>query len=280
MTVSLEAWAFAAALASAALHASWNAAVKADADPARTMAAQMVMSGLLALPALPLLPWPDAAAWPWMVAATLLNLVAVQALVRAYAAGGFGVVYALVRATSVLLVAPLAAALVGEQPGPWAALGIVLVCTALAVLGVGGGTVLPRRALPWTLLSGAMTAATVICDARGVRSAGDAWGFAAVMTVVNALGMALLGRLGARPWVALAARWRKVLPMSTAAIVSYALILWAYAHAPVARSAALRDTSAVFGLVIAAWWLKEPLTRQRLAVVGLALAGVICLRLG
>lgn len=280
MTVTLEGWAYAAALASAVLHASWNAAVKADADPSRVMAAQMVMSGLLALPLLPWVAWPVGAAWPWMLASTLLNLVAVQALVRAYAAGGFGVVYALVRATSVLLVAPLAAVLLGERPGPWAALGIGLVSTALAILGMAGGAVLPRRALPWTLAAGVTTAAYVICDARGVRSAGDAWGYAAVMTVINALGMALTGRLGARPWTVLAERWRKVLPMSLAAITSYALILWAYAQAPVARSAALRDTSAVFGLLIAAWWLREPLTRQRLVVVGLALAGVVCLRLG
>ena len=43
---------------------------------------------------------------------------------------------------------------------------------------------------------------------------------------------------------------------------------------------ALRDTSAVFALLIAVIWLKEPFTKTRVAAVLLAAAAVPLLRLG
>ena len=60
----------AAALLSALLHAGWNAAVKADANPAALMTAQMTMAAVLVLPGLAWTGLPAAAAWPWLVAST------------------------------------------------------------------------------------------------------------------------------------------------------------------------------------------------------------------
>jgi drug/metabolite transporter (DMT)-like permease len=63
-------------------------------------------------------------------------------------------------------------------------------------------------------------------------------------------------------------------------MASYLLILWIWSHAPVAPAAALRDTSAVFAILIAVVWLKEPFTRTRIVAVLLAAAAVPLLRLG
>src|SRR5437763_6521941 len=104
-----------AALLSAALHAGWNAAVKASARPIEAMAAQMLMSAALVVPGLLWTGLPGAASWPWIAASTLMNIVTVSALLRAYELGGFGIVYPIVRAVSVLLVVPLAAWLAGDQ---------------------------------------------------------------------------------------------------------------------------------------------------------------------
>jgi drug/metabolite transporter (DMT)-like permease len=65
-----------------------------------------------------------------------------------------------------------------------------------------------------------------------------------------------------------------------AAVVSYLLILWVWSGAPIAPAAALRDTSAVFALLIAVVWLKEPFTPMRVVAVLLAAAAVPLLRLG
>src|SRR5215207_8728482 len=88
----------AAALLSAVLHAAWNAAVKASPRPAQAMTAQMLVSALLAVPALIWTGLPTASAWPWMIASTLLNMGAVAALLRGYTHAGFGIVYPMARA--------------------------------------------------------------------------------------------------------------------------------------------------------------------------------------
>ena len=63
-------------------------------------------------------------------------------------------------------------------------------------------------------------------------------------------------------------------------MLSYLLILWVFTQAPVAPAAALRDTSAVFAMLIAVVWLKERLRPLRLLALVLVVAGVPLLRLG
>ncbi len=111
----MNGWLVAAALASAALHASWNAAVRSSAQPVRAMTAQMLGSAVLALPLLLWSELPVPAAWPWIAGSTLLSMGAAS-LLRGYGHGGFGDAYPMARASSVLLVLPLADAIAGEWP--------------------------------------------------------------------------------------------------------------------------------------------------------------------
>ena len=54
----------AGALLSAALHAGWNAAVKAHPKPTEAMTAQMVLCALIVVPGLVWTGLPAAASWP------------------------------------------------------------------------------------------------------------------------------------------------------------------------------------------------------------------------
>jgi drug/metabolite transporter (DMT)-like permease len=58
-----------------------------------------------------------------------------------------------------------------------------------------------------------------------------------------------------------------------------AMILWlaGYKFTSASVAAILNETASVFILLLAAIWLKEPLTRRALAGVGLTLAGVSCM---
>lgn len=51
-------------------------------------------------------------------------------------------------------------------------------------------------------------------------------------------------------------------------------------QAPIATVSALRETSILFGVVISAWVLKEPLTRVRSVAACIIAAGAMLLRLG
>uniref|UniRef100_UPI0013D67A42 EamA family transporter n=1 Tax=Klebsiella pneumoniae TaxID=573 RepID=UPI0013D67A42 len=68
--------------------------------------------------------------------------------------------------------------------------------------------------------------------------------------------------------------WSVGVPTALAAMASYLLILWVWSDAPIAPASALRDTSAIFAILIAVLWLKEPFTRTRMVAVLLAAAAV------
>ncbi|HKU95462.1 MAG TPA: EamA family transporter [Vineibacter sp.] len=270
----------AAALASALLHAGWNAAVKAGSRPRELMTAQMVMSALIVLPGLIWTGLPASASWVWIAGSTMLNLVTVTALLRAYELAGFGIVYPVVRALSVLLVVPLAAGLSGESLSSAGLIGVGLVSASLFLLAIGnaGHSAMPRAALGWILIAGVTTAAYVMCDAQGVRRAGSPLAYGFAVSITNAAAMSWRQNVIAWPWRDVAGHAVAALPIAVAAVASYLLILWVWSNAPIAPAAALRDMSAVFAIVIAVVWLKEPITRLRLFALVLAAVAIPLLR--
>lgn len=273
-----------AALASALLHAGWNAVVKAQPQPRAVMAAQMTASALLMLPLLALAGLPPPSAWPWVLLSATLNVAAVQAMLRAYDSGGFGTVYPVMRATAVLGVAAVTPLVLGERLSAAGIAGLACIVGALVALALdtrrGTQAGFGPRALGWTLAAGTMAAVYVLADARGVRAAGDAVSYGCAVSVANAVGMALTTRGTGAPWTLLRRHGAQAWPVAVASMASYLLILWVFRHAPVAPAAALRDTSAVFAMVIAVVWLKEPLGPRRVAALVLAIAGIPLLRLG
>jgi len=272
----------AAALSSAVLHAGWNAAVKASRNPAQAMTAQMLLGAILVAPVLFWSGLPALGTWPWIAASTLLNVLTVSALLRAYELGGFGVVYPVVRSVAVLLVVPLAAALTGDRLGIGALLGVLAIAASLGVLAweAASNRGITLQALAWTLAAGLGTAAYIMCDAQGVRVSGSPWAYGFVVSITNAAAMCWRQRQAGPPWAHVGAQLRMAMPTAMAAMASYLLILWVWSHAPIAPAAALRDTSAIFAILIAVIWLKEPFTRTRIAAMLLAAAAVPLLRLG
>jgi len=278
----MDAFDVAAALASAVLHAGWNAAVKASRDPPRAMTAQMLLSAVLVLPGLLWSGLPPPGAWPWIAASTLLNVVTVTALLRGYELGGFGLVYPVARAIAVVLVVPLVALFAGGWPGAWALVGIAVIALSLAILALDTARDrgIPLRALAWIVAAGLGAAGYILCDAQGVRTAGSPWAYGFVVSITNAAAMCWRQRHNGSPWRQLEGQWSVAVPAAVASVASYLLILWVWGHAPIAPSAALRDTSAVFAILIAVIWLKDPFTRTRILAVVLAAAAIPLLRLG
>lgn len=272
----------AAALLSAILHAGWNAAVKASPRPDEAMGAQMIGSALIVLPILAWTGLPPMQAFPWIAASMTMNTLIVVSLLRSYELAGFGIGYTFSRALSVVMVVPLAAAIAREMVSLPQMAGIGLIVAALGVLTIGAGrdSRISRAAVLWILLAGASTASYVICDAQGVRVSGSALSYGCMTTIANASAMAWRLRHTKRPVGLLRDNWRIGVPASMAAVTSYLLILWVWAHAPIAPAAALRDTSSIFAIIIATVFLHEPMTRTRIVAVLLALAAIPLLRLG
>lgn len=269
------------ALLSAVLHAGWNAAVKVAPRPTEAMAAQMIVGALLVVPVLAVIGLPRMPAWPWIAASTTTNLVTVLTMMRAYRLAEFGVVYPVMRAIAVMLVVPLSTWIAREAISPYAIGGVVLIVLALALLARSAATdrSFPPRALVWALASGGATAVYVLCDAQGVRAAGDALAYGCLTSITNALAMCIRLRREISPLGILKGSGVRAIPVALASMASYILILWVWTQGPIAPAAALRDTSAVFAILIAVIWLRERLTRVRLAAVILAAIAIPLLRL-
>ncbi len=269
------------ALLSAVLHAGWNAAVKVAPRPTEAMAAQMIVGALMVVPILAVIGLPKMASWPWVAASTATNVVTVLTMMRAYRAAEFGVVYPVMRAIGVLLVVPLSTWIAREAISGYAIGGVVLIVAALALLARSAATdrSFPPAALGWALASGGATAVYVLCDAQGVRAAGDAFAYGCLTSVTNALAMCIRLRREISPIGILKGSGLRAIPVAVASMASYILILWVWTQGPIAPAAALRDTSAVFAILIAVVWLRERLTPVRLAAVVLAAIAIPLLRL-
>lgn len=270
----------AVALLSAFLHASWNAAVRAAADPRRAMAAQIVASGLVVAPLLLVLPLPSPAALPWLAVSVACSVLAVLALVRGYTeGGGFAVVYPLTRAISPLAVTLLARLVVGERLSTVGYAGVAMVSAGVGLFAVGGGRG-GLAAVGWGLTGGLLTATYTVCDAQAARLSPSVVGYGAIVSLLNAivLGTTHHLRLGSVPG-ALAAHPGIATLGAAAATMSYLAILWVYTRTQIAIGAALRDTSIVFAALIATVVLRERMTPARIAAIALIAAGAITLRL-
>ncbi|WP_395407739.1 EamA family transporter [Pseudoduganella sp. UC29_106] len=105
-------------LLAALLHASWNALVKAGKEPFLTSV--LVASGAAAFSALalPFLPPPSAASWPYLAASTCIHFFYFGLLAAAYRHCDMSHAYPLMRGSAPLLVAVLSVPLLGEQLNP------------------------------------------------------------------------------------------------------------------------------------------------------------------
>jgi drug/metabolite transporter (DMT)-like permease len=76
-----------------------------------------------------------------------------------------------------------------------------------------------------------------------------------------------------------AGRWKVSLAGGAMQVLSYGVANWAMTLAPIALVAALRETSVLFGALIAVVILKEPLRMSRVAAAALIAGGLVVLRM-
>ncbi len=269
---------FCLVLFAALMHASWNALVKGAPDKLLTTVLVSGFAALIAACALPFLPAPAAASWPFLVVSPLLQALYFALVARCYHVADMSQAYPLMRGAAPLLVAVVGVLWLGEHLAPLAWLGIAVVCAGVLAMALGSGR-LHHAALP--LLNAAVIAGYTLLDAAGARRSGHPlsytlWLFA--LTALPLLAWALLARRAA--FLAyLRGNAARGLAGGVGTLLSYSLALWAMTRAPVALVAALRESAIVFGLGISVLLLKERPPRARLLAAGVIALGVAVLRL-
>ena len=280
----MDPFVFAAVLFAAACHAGWNAAIKKGLDPLATTVLISIGAALVAAPFVPVVGLPAAAAWPWVVASVLIHLVYFAALIESYRAGDMGQVYPIARGSAPLLTAAGTALLIGERIGLTAWIGVLLLAAGVVFMSVRGGrdlARLDRRAVSFALFTAVTICAYSLVDGIGARRAGSAHAYSAALFVgIGPVMMVYaLARRGGGVIAIMRRHWATGLAGGALQLGSYGIAIWAMTVAPIAIVAALRETSVLFGALIAVIVLGEPLKAVRVAAATAIVIGLALIRL-
>jgi drug/metabolite transporter (DMT)-like permease len=280
----MDAFVFAAVLFAAACHAGWNATIKRGLDPLIVTVLISIGAALVALPFVPFVGLPAAPAWPYVIASVFIHLVYFAALIESYRAGDLGQVYPIARGAAPLMTATATTTLVGERLGTFGWCGIALLAAGVLLLSLRGGrdlARLDRRAVGFALFTAVTVCAYSVVDGVGARLAQGANAYSVALFVGIGPVMALyaLARRGAATVSAMRSHWTTGLTGGALQLFSYAVAIWAMTVAPIAIVAALRETSVLFGAMIAVVLLKEPLRPSRIVAALMIVAGLVLIRL-
>lgn len=270
-------------LLGAGLHAGWNALVRASVhkffDTALIVTGAAVWTAL----ALPLMPVPAMQSWPYLAASVVIHVVYFSFVAFAYRQGELSFAYPLMRGAAPALSAVAGVLVLHESPslGGWA--GVLLICTGVLVLAADAwrtGTLRVASTL-FALANAVVIAIYTLVDGQGARLAGHAFSYTGWMFLLTAPVLLAILAAGQHRGVLekVRAGWGKGLLGGACTLASYALALWAMTRAPIALVAALRETSVVFGAILAACFLNEPLTRLRCLSIVVVCAGAIAIKI-
>lgn len=278
----MDPFVFAIVLGAAALHAGWNAVIKQGSDRNATMLMMALMQAALALPLLPFVPAPAVESWGWLAASGLLHMGYKLFLTAAYNNGDLSQTYPIARGMAPLIVTVFSVAVLGTVLVSAQFLAVLCICAGVLILGFAGGQQvrLRGRGLIYALITACFTASYTLVDGTGARVAGTSAGFVLWMVVIDAIGMAAYAA-ATRGWSA----WRPLrhnlgpgLAAGAMSLGSYWIAVWAFTQAPIALVAALRETSILFALLIAALLSREAVSPLRWGAAGLILLGLVLIR--
>lgn len=141
-----------------------------------------------------------------------------------------------------------------------------------------------RRAVFFALFTALTICLYSVVDGIGARSAGDPNSYTLALFIGNALAMIVYfairrGPSGVAPMLQMRKTWPVGLVGGSLQLLSYGIVIWAMTLAPIALVAALRETSVLFGALIAVLFLKEPLRPARIIAALMILCGLVLIRM-
>jgi len=267
----------------AALHATWNAIIKAGSDTLLDTILVTCGAASIAALALPFVPLPEKASWPYLAASVAIHFGYFSLVALAYRTGELSCAYPIMRGSAPPLTAVVAAVIVREPMSLGAWLGIALI--SAGILTLTGDSWRSGRlhfaTCGFGLLNAIVIVAYTLVDGIGVRLSGNAWSYILWLFVLipfPLLGLVLLTR--PRAFVTqLHTRWKPGFLGGVCTTSSYGLALWAMTVAPIALVAALRETSVIFGTVFASLFLKERFGLVRYLAAAAVTAGAVAIKL-
>ncbi len=269
-------------LAGALLHAVWNVLVRLASDKFISTALVVGGAGALVVCCLPFVPAPAVASWPYLAASVLIHVAYFSFVALSYRDADLSFAYPLMRGSAPAMSAVVVALLVHESPSPIGWMGVLLVSGGILLLAGDSWRSGSLKLAPMAvaLANGGVIAIYTLVDGIGVRLSGHPVSYTGWIFLLTAIPLLIVSfvRQGQETARNIRFNWAKGLVGGACTLGSYTLALWAMTHAPIALVAALRETSVVFGTLIAATFLRERVSPMRYLSVFIITAGAVAIK--
>lgn len=268
-------------LASALIHASWNAIVRSGEDRLWSISIICLVGGTAALPFAFAFEPPASASWPYLILSSLLQIGYCLFLVRAYRDGELASVYPIARGSAPLLVTLGAVLFAGELPSSIGLIGIGLVCLGILFLALGNNRP-DAKSIFAALAAGVFIASYMVVDGLGVRVAESATGYAAWQAVVAGflipISYVVIRRRA--PSLPRGTEGAMVVVAGLLGTLGYCIAVWAMSLTTMGGVSAIRETSILFAALIGTFYLREKMTLQKLLGAITVTGGVVFRSIG
>src|SRR5450759_453270 len=175
-------------LFAAALHASWNALVRASSQKFQDTVLIVLGAGVWTALLLPLVPFPAVESWPYLAVSVLIHVAYFSLVAFSYRSGDLCFAYPLMRGSAPALSAVAAALLLNESPslGGWA--GVLLISCGVLVLAGDSWRSGTFRAAPamFALTNACVIVVYTLVDGQGARLSGHAFSYTGWMFLLTA----------------------------------------------------------------------------------------------
>lgn len=263
--------ALALALAAACLHAGWNVLLRGSDDVAARTVAVLAVSVVLFAPAATATWSVHAAAIPYIAASAGAEGVYFLLLVAAYRRRELSVVYPVARGSAPAIVLAGTALVLGRAVSSAQVAGVLLVAAGVVLVrGLGRGA----EGIGVGLSIGVAIATYTLIDKEGLRHAAPIPYLELVLLPLALLAVAWKPRA-----LRTQASW-STLGAAAGSFGAYVLFLFALRLTAAPGVAAVRETSVVIAALLAAAFLRERVTLQRLGGAAVVAAGVAILAAG
>jgi drug/metabolite transporter (DMT)-like permease len=261
--------AFALSLAAAGLHAAWNLILAGARDREGSAAAALACAVVLFAPVVAATWRVEASAWPFVAASTSLEVVYVVVLMRAYGRADLSLVYPVSRGLAPVFVLSASVAFLGFGTSAGEVAGVALVGGGVVLVRRGGREAGAHSGLVLAVVIAGLIATYTLVDRYGVRHANP---LSYVELIL--IGPAVVYPLLVGPRRAWAAVRAPAIVAGASMLGAYGLTLAALRLASAASVAAVRESSVVIAVALAAPVLREPVGPRRVAGAALVVAGV------
>ncbi len=268
-------------LTAAVLHAGWNALIKSGGDRWVRLALTNFLGIVLGLVFLPFVDFPNAEAWPYILASVAVHQVYFLFVCLQYRSGDLSHVYPISRGVAPLMVAVGAYVFAGESLSPQGIIAVVVISAAIISLTFSS----PWRSgeglsVFFALCTGVTIALYTVIDGLGGRSADDIAGYIVYLFLMDGLPFGLMVFYLRRSTLAtvLKENWKKGILSGLMSYPAYALVIWAMTLSPLTYVSALRETSVILAVLIGTRLMGEPFGTRRLGAAAAVAAGVVLLQ--